>query len=64
LAIDEFSVPWKLIEDVVISRGGCKVLTETSAIDATVENRLAAIVATVLGGEREEDEDKSHDSIS
>lgn len=62
LAIDEFSVPWKLTEDVIISRGGCKVLTETSIIDATVENRLAAIVATVLGGEREEDED--HDSVS
>lgn len=62
LAIDEFSVPWKLIEDVIISRGGCKVQTETSVIDATIENRLAAIVATVLGGEREED--KNHDSVS
>ncbi|MCK5830106.1 MAG: flagellar assembly protein FliH [Methylococcales bacterium] len=61
LAIDEFSIPWKLIEDIAISRGGCKVLTETSVIDATVENKLAAIVATVMGGEREED--KGRDSV-
>lgn len=56
LALDDVSPPWNIIEDPLITRGGCRVATETSNIDSTVENRLAIIVATVLGGEREEDE--------
>lgn len=56
LALDEISPPWNIIEDPLVTRGGCQVRTQTSVIDATVENRLAAIVATALGGEREEDE--------
>jgi len=55
LAIDDVSPPWNIIEDPLLTRGGCKVETDTSRINATVENRLASIVATVLGGEREED---------
>jgi len=56
LALDDVSSPWNIIEDPLITQGGCKVKTETSNIDVTVENRLAIIVATVLGGEREEDQ--------
>lgn len=56
LALDDISSPWIIIEEPLITQGGCKVQTESSIIDATVENRLAAIVATVLGGEREEDQ--------
>ncbi len=56
LALDEISPPWNIVEDPLITRGGCQVRTQTSVIDATVENRLTAIVATALGGEREEDE--------
>jgi flagellar assembly protein FliH len=56
LAIDDVSPPWDIIEEPLITRGGCKVKTDVSSIDATVENRLAAIIATVLGGEREEDD--------
>ncbi len=55
LALDEISSPWTLLEEPLITRGGCKVETETSKIDATVENRLAAIVANILGGERAQD---------
>ena len=55
LTLDEISPPWKLLEEPLITRGGCKVETETSKIDATVENRLAAIVTNILGGERAED---------
>lgn len=55
LALDDVSPPWTIIEEPLFTRGGCKVETETSRINATVENRLAIIVATVLGGEREED---------
>mgnify|MGYP002149666418 FL=1 len=57
LALDDISSPWTIIEDPLITRGGCKVSTETSNIDVTVENRLAAIVSTVLGGEREQDQE-------
>jgi flagellar assembly protein FliH len=46
---------WTIMEDPVMARGGCKVLTETSQIDATLESRLAALVAPLLGGERDED---------
>ncbi len=57
-ALDDISSPWDIIEDPLMSRGGCRVETEDSKIDATVENRLAVIVATILGGERREDNTK------
>lgn len=46
---------WKVVEDPVLARGGCKVLTDTSQIDASLETRLTAILATLLGGERSHD---------
>jgi flagellar assembly protein FliH len=46
---------WKVVDDPVLARGGCKVLTDTSQIDASLETRLTAILATVLGGERSHD---------
>jgi flagellar assembly protein FliH len=48
---------WELIEDPAISRGGCRVETESSRIDATIEKRLATIAAGMLGGDRERDHD-------
>lgn len=47
--------PWEIVEDPVLTRGGCRVVTEDSHIDATVESRLAATIAEVLGGERQDD---------
>ena len=55
LSLDEMSSAWKIVEDPLITHGGCKVHTEFSHIDATVENRLAAVIATLFGGEREQD---------
>jgi len=55
LVLDEMSPSWSLVEDPLITRGGCKVDTEVSHVDATVEHRLAAVIATILGGERERD---------
>lgn len=55
LTLDNAESLWNIIEDPLMTRGGCKVKTETSLIDASIENRLAIIVATVLGGERDED---------
>ncbi len=46
---------WKIIEDPVLARGGCRVITETSQIDATLESRLAAMITRIMGGERDDD---------
>ena len=54
LSIDDTSEDrWRLIEDPVITRGGCRVKTNASTIDATIENRLATIIAEALGDQRE-----------
>lgn len=54
---------WKLLEDPILGRGDCRIHTETSSIDATVEHRLASVVANMLGGLRKDDqiEDDSKD---
>lgn len=51
---DEHS--WRLVEDPMITRGGCEISAPPSAINATLESRLSALAASVLGGEREQDE--------
>ncbi len=53
LAVREGESTWRIEEDPVLSRGGCRVMTEVSQIDATVENRVAQVIARVLGEERE-----------
>lgn len=55
LNLDQRHLEWEILEDPLITRGGCLVTTDVSRIDATVENRLAAVIANVLGGEREAD---------
>lgn len=47
---------WKLVEDPMLTRGGCEIKAPPSAINATLENRLSALAASVLGGERVQDE--------
>lgn len=44
---------WRIVEDQTLTRGGCVVNTDLSRIDATIEKRLGAVIATVLGDERE-----------
>lgn len=46
---------WKLVEDPMITRGGCQINAPPSSINATLENRLSELAASVLGGEREQD---------
>ncbi len=46
---------WRLVEDPMITRGGCEINASPSAINATLENRLSELAASVLGGEREMD---------
>jgi flagellar assembly protein FliH len=54
-ALDEMSSSWAIVEDPLITQGGCEVDTGVSHVDATVERRLTAVIATLLGGERERD---------
>jgi flagellar assembly protein FliH len=44
---------WEIVEDPVLTRGGCRVVTDISQVDATVEHRLASVIARVMGEERE-----------
>ena len=59
LQLDEHDeeLSWKLIEDPMISRGGCEIKADKSVINATLENRLQSLAASVLGGDRLEDQD-------
>ncbi len=52
---DDEEQSWRLIEDPMITRGGCEIKSDSSTINATLENRLSALAASVLGGEREQD---------
>jgi len=52
---DAHEQKWKLVEDPALTRGGCRIISENSKIDATVEHRINQVVATLLGGEREDD---------
>ena len=45
----------QFIEDPTLTRGGCKVVTDTSLVDGTIESRIATIAAKLLGGERDTD---------
>lgn len=45
---------WSIVEDPLVSRGGCRVITATSRIDATAESRLKTVLAKLLGERREE----------
>lgn len=46
---------WTLIEDLSLTRGGCRLETENAQLDASIETRLAAVVAELMGGERKGD---------
>lgn len=51
--LSEHELGWKIVEDPVLARGGCRVLTDTSQVDATLESRLASLIAPLLGDERD-----------
>lgn len=46
---------WELVEDPALTRGGCRLETENAQLDASIEKRLATVVAELMGGEREGD---------
>jgi flagellar assembly protein FliH len=43
---------WSIAEDPIIARGGCRVSSENSTIDAQLEQRLGAAIAAALGDAR------------
>ncbi len=44
---------WSIVEDPLVARGGCKVTTPDSEIDARAESRLNALIASIAGDERQ-----------
>lgn len=52
---------WHLLEDPVLTRGGCRVQAGHSNIDASIETRLNRIITTMLGGERDTDSQDEND---
>lgn len=55
LAPNEEGGNWRIVEDAALSRGGCRVESSASHIDATLERRLAVLARDLLGGSRGED---------
>lgn len=43
----------RIVEDLAMSRGGARVETDASVVDASIEARFGAIAAEILGDERE-----------
>jgi flagellar assembly protein FliH len=53
LAPTERERAWTIVEDPVMTRGGCEVVTSTSRIDARLESRIGAILSDLLGTDRQ-----------
>ena len=45
---------WQLAEDPLMARGGCRITTENSSVDARFETQVAAALSGLLGDDRTE----------
>ncbi len=61
LLVQDGEQSMQIVEDPVQSRGGCRIYTDASQIDASVEARLNAVIANVLGSQRSSDEEDDED---
>ncbi|GJM04242.1 MAG: hypothetical protein DHS20C09_02330 [marine bacterium B5-7] len=61
LSVGEDEKSYRFEEDLLLTRGDCRVETESSNIDASIEARLSAIAINMLGDERQQDEGISDD---
>lgn len=52
LAEPQTEQAWSIVEDPVMTRGGCRVSTDTAQIDARLETRIAAVLSHLMGDER------------
>jgi flagellar assembly protein FliH len=50
--LESMEQPWRLVEDATLARGGCRLETDTSTVDASVQTRLSGIAARMFGDER------------
>ncbi len=55
LSLDEEDGKWRWVDDPTMQRGGCRIETANTLIDASVEARLESVINTLLGGERTDD---------
>lgn len=46
---------WSIAEDPLLTRGGCRVESQDSSIDASLEARLAGLMAAHINGRRQSD---------
>jgi flagellar assembly protein FliH len=44
--------PWQVVEDMALARGGCRIESDDSRIDASVEKRLNSVLVELMGGSR------------
>jgi flagellar assembly protein FliH len=44
---------WALVEDPMMMRGGCQVISASSRIDVRLEKRLGALLSELMGSERD-----------
>lgn len=55
LSVSDAEEGWKIVDNPTVTRGGCRIVTESSTVDATLERRLSAVAAQLLGGQRSSD---------
>lgn len=53
LAVSEENTLWRLIEDPGLARGDCRMINHHSRVDGTLEARLNAVMAQLMGGSRQ-----------
>jgi flagellar assembly protein FliH len=56
---EDTDMPWKIVDDLSLTRGGCRIESETSRIDASLEKRLNSVTAELMGGTRNIDNDNA-----
>ena len=54
LSLDGDEGQWRWLEDPLLTRGGVKIETANTMVDATVEARLNSVISKLLGEERGE----------
>lgn len=59
LSIGDDEKSYRLEEDLLLTRGDCRVETDSSYIDASVEARLSAIAVNMLGDERNSEQENT-----
>ena len=52
LSLSDAERDWQIMEDPVLTKGDCRVVSDSSQIDASLETRLNALISSMLGGER------------